>query len=371
MIRTAQEKDTDELKQLWKNGFHDGDEFVDFYFGGRYKSAYTLCYESETDIEAAAQVFPYQMRYGEVELPSTYILGVVTHENHRRAGRAGALMAYSLQDQYERGIVATTLIPQHGYLFAYYQKFGFTETFRASKVVYALTDCSPHSIADVHVYDRENRMTEDDFVKLYLFYHDMYKLNFHTLLKSMDDFRFAVEEFLLFEGSLCVAFASGNVKGCAFLAKETEQQSIKEFLYTDTETRDALLKQARDVTGQKEIHAWVPQSIDSTPPSQPMGMTRIVNAKKMLDVVAPYMQGSITLNITDEIVKENNGVYKIENGCVTRLAEGMSGAYDMDMQTLTHALFHKDTVITKQFQIKDTTNGSAKSFDCYMNLMLN
>lgn len=80
----------EELKQqtrdLWKNCFHESDDFLDIYFEDKYRPGRNITARPYGDVVAAAQLLPYRMTfYGNV-LYTGYVSGLCVHPDFRRRG---------------------------------------------------------------------------------------------------------------------------------------------------------------------------------------------------------------------------------------------------------------------------------------------
>ena len=73
------------------------------------------------------------------------------------------------------------------------------------------------------------------------------------------------------------------------------------------------------------------------------GMTRIIHVGDMLGVYAQlHPELSLTMSVTDELLTENNGHYRLEGGKCHRLTEPCPSAEAYTIAQLTHRLLTEE-----------------------------
>lgn len=122
------------VQQIWKQVFGDSDEYIRLFFSDKYRDENTLIALSENQVVATLQMLPFDITFYGQKIPSYYLCGLATLPGHRGHGIMGNLIDASHRLMRERGIPLSTLIPAEKGLFSYYEKFGYTQTFREGPI---------------------------------------------------------------------------------------------------------------------------------------------------------------------------------------------------------------------------------------------
>jgi len=129
MIRFADENTKPAIWDMWQDVFGDKDEYVNLIFARKYQHENALIYIEDNKPVASLQMFPYNIRfYGEV-VPFYYLAGLCTLPEYRNRGIMGQLILESFAVMQERQIPLSILVPAEDWLYAYYEKYGFIQTF--------------------------------------------------------------------------------------------------------------------------------------------------------------------------------------------------------------------------------------------------
>ena len=356
MVQNAVPSDLPGVRSLWKTGFGESEEFLNFYFGERYDHSNTVVFRDGDFISSSAQIVPFEMKYRSEIIKSAYILGVVTHPDYRKKGQAAELLKYSLNDQYRREILVSTLIPQFPYLFDIYRKYGFYEAFEARETLLVKKDYETEIFNGKITALHKGCLADLDLQRsLFRLYDREYRKLGMTLLKSFDDFKFTLKEFLLFEGPVIVSFdENGEPAGIAFVSSAGESgKIIKELICSGENVRKRLIGFILREYGLTEITVLTPQNVFNGK-IKPLGMGRIVNAYEMLKIFAKSGGSDMTISITDNIVKQNNKIFTI---CGNEIS-------DCEPDSRTTVDYQYDIYELSRLLLSESTAS-------YMNLMLN
>ena len=286
----------EELKQLWQISFDDSESYVNFYFSRRYRPENTRICLNDGHVVSAAQFFPYDISYDGTILKGVYILGVCTHPDYRRRGFTAQLIREILIEQAANGIEVAFLIPSKQYLFEIYRKFGFAELF----VVYEENVKS----ASIGNYELMNPPSGEVFA----FYNRFYRSLNSAVLKTYDDFIFAMEDTIISGGRVDICGINGEIRGFA----ATEGRVVKELLCLDAAARDTLLTALLlDVNGggltvmSPRLQPGVVKKI--------IGMARVLHPAAFL---VKTRKKRDTIHISDSILTHNTGIYTIKSSGV-------------------------------------------------------
>ena len=248
--------DINELKWLWKVSFNDSENYVDFYFNRRFKPENTRIRSVDGRIICAAQFFRYDITYGGKILKGVYILGLNTHPDYRRQGFATGIIGEILEEQVCLGMEVAFLIPSEEYLFSVYRKLGFSEliTVYQTHVVVGATFGRPraHTVRPYAV--ESNWFPRIRASAIFAFYDKFYRSLNSAVLKTYDDFIFALEDVTVSGGRIDICDVDGEIRGFA----ATEGSVVKELLYLDEAARDALLSALLVDAGGKGLTVITP-----------------------------------------------------------------------------------------------------------------
>ncbi len=183
MIRFSDKNTKPLVKSMWKTVFEDKDEYIDLIFSRKYKHENTLVYFEDNVAVAALQMFPYTIRfYGEV-IPFYYLAGLCTLPEYRNRGFMGKLILESFRIMRDRNIPMSILVPAEEWLFGYYEKYGFADTF----------DRGAEPVAMKTILDN---YTIDAGVAFGKFDRDYQQRDF-CVLKDADDMKSIIDDYLM------------------------------------------------------------------------------------------------------------------------------------------------------------------------------
>lgn len=183
MIQFADENTKPAVRSMWKEVFGDKDEYIDLIFDRKYQHDNTLIWLEDNVPVASLQMFPYKMRfYGEI-VPFYYLAGLCTLPEYRNKGIMGQLIKKSFEVMMERGIPLSILVPAEDWLYGYYEKFGYTQTFDKGK-----EPLNIDPIAETYKYNPGKAYKEFDSV---------FQQGDFCVTKDADDLKAIVEDYFL------------------------------------------------------------------------------------------------------------------------------------------------------------------------------
>ena len=186
MIQFADDRTKQQVWDMWKTVFGDPDEYMEVYFGHKYRNEQTLLYMEGEKAVASLQMLPYRFTFCDTEIPVIYLSGVATLPEARKRGYAGQLVIRSLEIAREKDVPLVLLVPQEEGLLQFYDKFGFAKTFDAG------TDELPSlkELTEQHAGDMR---------AAYRAFDACFRRKDMTLQKTYSDFQAIVEEARLFD----------------------------------------------------------------------------------------------------------------------------------------------------------------------------
>ena len=232
MIQYGEDKYIPDLKEMWKLCFPSETEaFTLFYFDKIYKNQETLLYVENGRPVASLQILPYSIKVGDDNFLAGYISGAMTHPEFQNKGYMDQLLNTAFIQMDSRKCDYTFLIPQEEWLFGFYAKHGYTTFNNVKSDDYSFI--FQDSEKEIGVF---THFDEVDISHLHLFYHAHLQQNENVVIKVDFQFENILRNFFEEDG---VLFAEDC--GMAFTFKDKDKIIIKEFFYSDDETKEKFL----------------------------------------------------------------------------------------------------------------------------------
>ena len=244
------------------------------------------------------------------------------------------LLATSLREARERGDMLVTLIPAEGHLYYYYAARGFSTVFYTRNRRY--TSCHPFAGPG------EFTIVDDPYaVGVYEAFSRMEHNIDGRILHSQRDFLNILDDTRLGGHCAIIADASGKICGIGFAAERDGLGVITDILADNADAEQAVLRR---------LHASLPDLPVKYPARpgncerflSPRAMGRIVNVPTALEAIAAsHPRLRAIYRITDPLLAENSGIYRLQGGTCERLAPGHRGRLDLDVDidVFTRAVF--------------------------------
>ncbi|MBM6757191.1 GNAT family N-acetyltransferase [Bacteroides mediterraneensis] len=325
----------EQVKVLWKQCFHDSDEFIDFYFQRRYTDDLNSYAEADGRVIAALQRIPYSLTYEGMEIPVAYISGACTDPAYRNKGVMRQLLAKAHRRMFREGVMFSTLIPAEEWLKGYYARSGYANCFSQGKKL--LTDSS----LPVDNFSKLLRIVEivpgstlcsDAF----LFFNHFQSSQEAYIQHDWEDFHIILTDLRLSGGSLWGAFQGDILKGLCFCFPDGDALKVTELISAEEQVAWALVKfllshyqvaQAECLGQEGEIF-------------YELGMARIIHVEAMLRLLAGTYRGNLYIKVEgDEAIPENNGWYNLEGGHYSSGKQEDKAYQVVSIEELTRLLF--------------------------------
>ncbi len=305
---------------------------------------------TETDPETGATVsslllLPYSMRFSGLQVGVGYIYGAGTLRKFRAKGHMGRLLRKSLREAADRGDSLAVLIPASEILRGYYERFGFASVFYRR----------PYRFTSAHhfpVEDTYRDVSDSPAAKLFTAYERLTESRDYYIQQSRAQFLTAMEDVRLSGyGFAAVAPADDPEAEPVAMAWGRVEDTSDDIFVTE------LLADSRDsanaaLTLLREQMPGRPVTILKQPADDyiggmltPSGMARVVNPEPMLSALAaenPRLK--LTVRLTDPILPENSGVYRLSDGKLTISERAEHVDLDVNPETLTSLLFSSSTI---------------------------
>lgn len=261
-----------EMKSLWKQTFHDSDEYVDLVFSGYFDPERVEYEEKGGKLTAALLGVPYDFKGAGRTLKGMYLCGLATAESERRKGIMTSLLEKANQKAREEGYNFTFLIPASDGLGRYYRDRGYVDAiYRVENHYTNVHDFSREYISllsnkDERIYNLKKKYFEslnckilekgvDNWEKIVDFLTGMEastdKDNLQ-LMHSGKDFDRVISDNFLSKGEIYVCSTSkGEIRAVAFIIIENRSEiKVLRVYHTDAcsfyKTLDAIKRQHYD-----------------------------------------------------------------------------------------------------------------------------
>lgn len=346
----------EETRLLYDLCFKDSPAFTELYFRERYSDERNVTMYEDEQLVSCLQLIPYSMTFcGAEHIAMNYISAACTHPDYRSRGWMNQVLLKALRISYQNNIPLVTLIPAGESLFTYYEKYGFAKAFDYSEVCYPLESLLPdHSItvsfctsfpSDAwSCFDKEMRLRNN------------------SVQHDRKDIELVLEDLSIFGGMFLIARSDkGEVVGIAFCLPEHERLFVPDMICQSTSIRDSLFAEALRMSGLDTVCY---HSIPANESKKHLGMARIVCAELLLrQYAAAHPACRISFRLTDPLIEENNGLFQLEKGILTRSSSGEGE--QVTIPQLTQALlgYHPEA-LSPLFNTFEKQNP-------YMSLMLN
>ncbi|MEI3155594.1 MAG: GNAT family N-acetyltransferase [Odoribacter sp.] len=347
-----------QLIALWRQNFHDPEEFIQFYFDKKYSDRNSLVYEENGKALSALLMLPYPINWSGETLTTSYISGACTMREARNRGLMTFLLQKAFQEMNKQGIAFSTLIPAEERLFKYYGNLGYAPIFDHSVEKYRIT---PEVISS----QGQSPVKYDPHFTAHLFQYFNQKMESRNccIQHPQDDYQAIVEEIYLSGGRLIATFNSNIPTGWAIAIPERDKIKIKEIFFNSPEDKKTILETAFQIWHIPTIECFIPP----TESSQSYGMARITDVQQLLQLQAQkHPDLSVSIKVNDPHLPANQGIYHLSQGtCVKAPQTDNPADIETDIPTLTKALtgYHID-------QLPQSLSSISSHEVPYMSLMM-
>lgn len=296
-----------EAMSLWRSCFEDSEDFIQLYFSRVYRDEDTLIGYTPDGTTAVShtQALPYklQLAEGTTPLPVGYISGACTLAEYRGQGYMQRLMEEALGMMYERGDVASFLIPASDSLYIFYrQGFGYGTAFYEEEIDTAI----PLDLAEVNTLDIASALMQAEANR-----------TSYRILHNLQQWQAILADYDLGEQSHVASLHNelGEVEAVS-LYVDLEKQVLLKACYALSEKSPELLQVINPNT--KPLRQIIPARVGATGQWQPKGMLRPL---RLYELLKHWGQGLPTLTlhvyVEDNLFPDNTGSYHIDRGSVT------------------------------------------------------
>lgn len=324
----AKKEEKNTIKNLWQYSFTDNGEYVDYYFDERYNYDYNFVIRDNQNILSSLQLNPYILKSYGTDYDISYIVGISTLPEQRGRGITSHLIKKTLNHIYENGEHFTLLMPIDTSI---YTRYGFINIADMMNTTIDLQKIPIYKNNDFIVKRVHDTSNIKDLITIYN--KCSQKWGFH-LTRNHHYYKNILQETKLEQGNIFIVYKEDiPLSYMIFFPKNIlgEKGYIRELLSTNSLGVMKLLNIVKNhYTQIKQVVIDTPITIDIskvlksdnkiTKKISPFIMGRVINVDKSFDILHQNIKSdiSISIKITDEIILQNNAVYKISNSNIQK-----------------------------------------------------
>ena len=333
MLKYLARDEKNKTRNLYEQAFfEDSSNFIDYYYKEKNKNNKILVYEKDGQIASMAHLNPYKMKFSSSVYEIDYIVAVATDIKFRRMGLMRELISRFLRDMYTENKPFTFLLPANK---AYYEPFDFIFVNKYEKIEFNELGKSLEKVYYEDKYKEELiKFINETLDKDYDAYCIRDEENFSVYLKELRSENGYIELFL--DKDKIVAYKSfWGIKKLELRDFIANPRYINKEI-TDKEAYMLRIVSLKDMI--KELH-----------------LNKKSNTKKI----------SLTLNIEDKIIPENNGNFNLHINIKETLLEKLDDNFNPDLpiytvKQMTEYLLGLKTI--KDFENLDIDKPKKKKF---------
>lgn len=228
----------EDMMKLWKETFHDSDDYIDLIFSQYFNINHIEYYYEEDRLISALLAIPYKFKYGNAYIDALYLCGLATRVEFRNQGIMNQLIERINSRAQKEGIVISFLIPASDTLRIYYQNKGYHNgMFRIEEKYTEIHDFEKDFFSEISTEDKNIRLLKSDYfqnlsvkilddknendrLKLIRFIreNELKNRNYSLLIHTENDLETIITENKISGGKIYYGIDyKGEIKGCAFL----------------------------------------------------------------------------------------------------------------------------------------------------------
>ena len=321
-FRYAKKNEKEIAIKFWKDSFKDSEEQIKFYFDNIYNEKNYLVLEDNSKIISSLHENDYIFNFNNESINSKYIVGVSSDITMRNKGYMSKLLISMLENSKKKSMPFVFLTPINPKI---YRKFGFEYFSNIEYYSFSVEELADFKFPKdnysyIEINEENKNLCLDDLIKIYNFnmknnfcYLERDGYYFNKILKEANSDE--MKTFILYK----------DKKACAYIIFGLYEKNI--------EIRECL---ALDSISYKEILALIYgyrdyyKNVNLANPNNSnieflfenqLNIEKIVKPFMMMRVLNPLAifknlkleNSNIKIYIEDKILKENSGLYSLNN----------------------------------------------------------
>ena len=356
-IRYAKKSEKEIAIKFWKDSFKDSEEQIKFYFDNIYNEKNYLVLEDNSKIVSSLHENDYIFNFNNESIKSKYIVGVSSDITMRNKGYMSKLLISMLQNSKKKDIPFVFLTPINPKI---YRKFGFEyfsniEYYNFSVEELANFKLPNNDYSYVEINEKNKKSYLVDLIKIYnsnmkdkFCYLERDDFYFDKILKetSSDE----MKTFILYKNKVASAYIifglseeKVEIRECMAL----DSISYKEILALIYGYRDYYRNISLASSNNSNLEFLFENQLNIEKIVKPFMMMRVLNPLAIFKNLK-LENSNIKIYIEDKILKENTGLYSLNNEISFSNITEEKAVYDLKIN-ITDLVF----LITGYFSVDD------------------
>ena len=356
-VRYAKKSEKEIAIKFWKDSFKDNEEQIKFYFDNIYNEKNYLVLEDNSKIVSSLHENDYTFNFNNESIKSKYIVGVSSDITMRNKGYMSKLLISMLENSKKKGIPFVFLTPINPKI---YRKFDFEYFSNIEYYNFLVEELAnfkfpKDNYSYIEINEKNKNLYLDDLIKIYNFnmkdnfcYLERDNFYFDKILKEVNSDE--MKTFILYKNKVASAYIifglyeeNIEIRECMAL----DSISYKEILALIYGYRDYYKKVSLASPNSSNIEFLFENQLNIEKIVKPFMMMRVLNPVAIFKNLK-LENSNIKIYIEDKILKENTGLYSLNNEISFSNITEEKASYDLKID-IADLVF----LITGYFSIND------------------
>ena len=321
-VRYAKKSEKEIAIKFWKDSFKDNEEQIKFYFDNIYNEKNYLVLEDNSKIVSSLHENDYTFNFNNESIKSKYIVGVSSDITMRNKGYMSKLLISMLENSKKKGIPFVFLTPINPKI---YRKFDFEYFSNIEYYNFLVEELAnfkfpKDNYSYIEINEKNKNLYLDDLIKIYNFnmkdnfcYLERDNFYFNKILKEANSDE--MKTFILYKNKVASAYIifglyeeNIEIRECMAL----DSISYKEILALIYGYRDYYKKVSLASPNSSNIEFLFENQLNIEKIIKPFMMMRLLNPLSIFKNLK-LENSNIKIYIEDKILKENTGLYSLNN----------------------------------------------------------
>ena len=356
-VRYAKKNEKEIAIKFWKDSFKDSEEQIKFYFDNIYNEKNYLVLEDNSKIVSSLHENDYIFNFNNESIKSKYIVGVSSDITMRNKGYMSKLLIAMLENSKKKDMPFVFLTPINPKI---YRKFGFEYFSNIEYYNFSVEELANFKFPNdeysyIEINEENKNLYLNDLIKIY---NANMKDNFSYLERNDFYFDKVLKETISDEMKTFILYKNKVASAYIIFGLYEENIEIRECMALDSISYKemlALIYGYRDYYKTVSLASPNNSSIEFLFENQ-LNIEKIVKPFMMMRVLNPLSifknlkleNSNIKIYIEDKMLKENTGLYSLNNEISFSNINEEKASYDLKID-ITDLVF----LITGYFSIDD------------------
>lgn len=301
MLKYLGNDEKGESRNLYKEIFHDTEEFMDYYYHNKVQNNKLLVWYQDGEMVSMLHRVPHYLNLNGIKGYADYIYGVATKQEYRKKGLMGSLMSRALTDMYCEKLPFTYLVPENP---SVYLSHGFRYIYAGAQWKYSAGEEVPIQSRGYFLKSTDKQLVEE----LVRFSKRMLEMHKDVYLSREASYYYDMIERLKVEnGSIELLYRGKALAGYCYISNEGKVE-IPEFV-CEKQDKDIFIKLLSEKFKFREANIsgiffpWENcRYVDKV-------MGRIVRIEEMAGFITAKESFEFSIRVEDTIIEHNNNVF--------------------------------------------------------------